>query len=587
MLHQVVEYAQRQELAAEPGFAPKSARWAILCTASGKYQGLVEVGDTSLKRNPGRHFSKAPDLSQPEMKAGGITKSHFLIDTAGVVAGYGKDAPEEKHQYFVELLEQAKSSMPVLGAVANMLRGEDNLAGLRKALEQRKAKATDKVTFQIDGQFPADSDEWHPWWREFRRGLQTSKEQGRKVKSAKMLCFLTGELVEPAATHPKITGLTSVGGLAMGDVLIGFKQESFRSYGLEQSANAAMSELAAKGYQAGLNDLIANHSVMLAGTLVTHWFRTRIAMKDDPMDWIMLPSEADDLNAQVRARKLIESIRSGQRVDLASNTYYALTISSNGGRVVIRDWMEGDFTDLVENVNRWFSDLEIVHRDGGGSAKPPKFGAVLAALVRELKDVAPPMAVKLYRVAAAGEPIPLAAMTQALARVRVDVIQGERPNHARMGLIKAYHVRKWRQEGGSMQGQMKPELSRNLQDRAYQCGRLMAVLSGLQAEALPDVKAGVIQRYYAAASTTPALVFGRLVRGAQPHLSKLISDQKKGLKIWYERQMSEICGKIGTSMPATLSLEDQSLFALGYYQQLAALWTGKDTDKEKDEKGDE
>ena len=249
MLHQVVEYALRQELAAEPGFAPKDARWAILCTASGEYLGIVELGDASLRRNPGRSFAKAPDLSQPEMKAGGVTKSHFLIDTAGVVAGYGKDAPQEKHQYFVGLLEQASKAAPVLGAAARILRSDEQVAELRAHLEEHKAKATDKVTFQIDGEFPVESEAWHEWWRAFRRGLQTSKERGRKETTAKMLCFLSGELVEPAPTHPKISGLTSVGGLAMGDVLIGFKQESFRSYGLEQSANAAMSELAAKAYR--------------------------------------------------------------------------------------------------------------------------------------------------------------------------------------------------------------------------------------------------------------------------------------------------------------------------------------------------
>ena len=367
----------------------------------------------------------------------------------------------------------------------------------------------------------------------------------------------------------------------MGDVLIGFKQESFRSYGLEQSANAAMSELAAKSYQAGLNDLIANHSVLLAGTRVAHWFRSRVSPEDDPMDWIIASSEEDERNAQIRARNLLKSIGSGERPDLATNTYYALTISSNGGRVVIRDWMEGDFTELVTNVDRWFSDLEIVRRDGNGSARPPKLAAVLAALVRELKEVAPPTAAKLYRVAARGEPIPLATMAQALARARIDVIQGERPNHARLGLIKAYHLRKWRQGGAGMEGQLKPELNADFKDRAYHCGRLMAVLGKLQTSALGDVGAGVIQRYYASASTTPALVFGRLVRGAQPHLSKL-GDQKPGLKVWYEQQMSEICCQIGRPMPATLSLEEQSLFALGYYQQLAALWAGKD----KEEKGD-
>ena len=47
--------------------------------------------------------------------------------------------------------------------------------------------------------------------------------------------------------------------------------------------------------------------------------------------------------------------------------------------------------------------------------------------------------------------------------------------------------------------------------------------------------------------------------------------------------MSEICCRIGNSMPATLSLEEQSLFALGYYQQLAAPWAGKDKDEKKED----
>jgi CRISPR-associated protein Csd1 len=581
MLHQVVEYARKRELAAEPGFAPKDARWGILCSRQGAYLGLAELGDPSSKRNPGRHFLKAPDFSFSDMKAGGVKKSHFLIETAGVVASYGKDAPEEKHLYFVALLEQASKAVPGLEAALKVLQSDDALAHLRADLEARKAKPTDKATFQIDDEFPVDSDAWHPWWRGIRRELQAGKVRGRQDETARMLCFLTGELVEPAATHPKIAGLTSVGGLAMGDVLIGFKQESFRSYGLEQSANAAMSELAAKGYQAGLNDLIANHSVLLAGTRVAHWFRNGIAREDDPLDWMVTPGEEEESNAQVRARKLIEGIRSGERPDLAHNTYFALTLSSNGGRVVVRDWMEGSFEDLAGKVELWFSDLEVVRRDGAGSARPPKLAAVLGGLVRDLKDAAAPVAAKLFRVAARGEPVPCSAMAQALARVRIDVIQGELPNHARMGLIKAYHLRKWRQEGASMEEHLKPELNAELGSVAYQCGRLMAVLAKLQMSALGDVGAGVVQRYYAAASTTPALVFGRLIRGAQFHLNKLA--EKRGLAVWYERQIGEICGRIGTSMPATLGLEDQSLFALGYYQQQAALWAGRDKGEKEDE----
>lgn len=124
---------------------------------------------------------------------------------------------------------------------------------------------------------------------------------------------------------------------------------------------------------------------------------------------------------------------------------------------------------------------------------------------------------------------------------------------------------------------IQPGLNENLASPAYQCGRLMAVLAGLQQAALGDVGAGIIQRYYAAASATPALVFGRLIRGAQFHLDKL----DRGLARWFEDRIADICLRLGSSMPATLNLEEQGLFALGYYQQLAALRKPKEKSKEE------
>ena len=585
MLHELVNYARNHGIEAEPGFRPKSARWAVVCSAKGDYLGVVELGNAGAKKNRGKEFPKAPNLTQPEM-VGATPKSHFLIESAEVVAGVGKDGEKEKtvakRAYFIALLERASKAMPELGAAATVLHNGRSVAALRSDLEQQKASAADGVTVQVDGKFPVESDAWHEWWRRFRRQLGASKDAEERGASEAMLCLLTGKPAEPAPTHEKIRGLAGVGGLATGDVLIGFDKESSRSYGLEQSANAAMSEIAAKTYVEALNDLIAKHSALVAGTRVVHWFRRRVAAEDDPLDWLTEGGEAEDLNAQARVRKLLESIRIGERSDLASNTYFATTLSGNSGRVVVRDWMEGSFDELVANVDRWFSDLEIVNRNGSGSAKPPKLAAVLGALGRELKDVPAPMAAKFYRLAVRGEPIPAEAMAQVQARTRLDVIQNEPANHARMGLIKTYHLRK---QGGEMKGELRPGLNAEIKNAAYQCGRLMAVLGRLQYRALGGVGAGVVQRYYAAASATPALVFGRLIRGAQFHLNKI---ENSGAARWYEQQIAEICGHIGTSMPATLSLEDQSLFALGYYQQLAALLAGKgnqNIDKETDENG--
>jgi len=145
--------------------------------------------------------------------------------------------------------------------------------------------------------------------------------------------------------------------------------------------------------------------------------------------------------------------------------------------------------------------------------------------------------------------------------------------------MRAYHVRQQRQKGGSDMSALGPMLNEDHPSKAYQCGRLMAVLARLQHAALGDVGAGVVQRYYAAASSTPALVLGRLVRTSQHHLAKL----DRGLAFWYEGVLADIHAKLGDGPPRTLDLEGQSLFALGYYQQIAHMRSSTKKSDETDE----
>ena len=132
---------------------------------------------------------------------------------------------------------------------------------LRSQLVETKAKSTDKVTLCIDGDFPVDSDAWHDWWRSFRASLGPSE-----VGADKMLCFISGGRFNPPRLIPRSADCR----VRMPSVqrLIGFDKDAFCSYGLDQSANAAMSEEMAKTYQAGLNDLIRHHSAKLGGVLV-------------------------------------------------------------------------------------------------------------------------------------------------------------------------------------------------------------------------------------------------------------------------------------------------------------------------------
>ena len=552
----------------EPGFTRKTIGWAITCTAEGRYTGVMKLGETK-----GQVFDCCPHLSPAELIGGGESRSHFLSEGLPSVALYGTDEMEDKdqakfqakHRYFCRLLQQASANLPYLIAVTTLLADADTLNQIRADLKAKKAKPTDSACFRIDSLNPLEQTDWHDWWRDFRASLKAPADKTGKQdrNKATMRCLVTGELIEPVPTHPKIKGLAGVGGLGTGDVLAGFDKAAFQSYGLAQSSNAAMSETTATAYTETLNRLIADKGTNLGQIRVVAWYDQTIAPEDDPLPWLREPEEQTAANAEHKARALLSAIRSGQRPDLGTNRYHVLLLSGAAGRVMVRGVLLGAFETLLAQIERWFSDLAIVQRDGHGQAPLPKFMAVAGCLVRDLKDLPAQTLQQLWQAAVTGSPIAHAVLAQAILRTRVDIIKDEPFSHARMGLIKAYHLRNG---DPHMQAKINPEHP----SPAYHCGRLLAVLANLQRAALGDVGAGVVQRYYTAASQTPGLVIGRLAANAKNHLNKL----EGGLAWWYEQQIADVMASL-SDIPKNLSLEQQSLFALGYYQQLAALREGK------------
>jgi len=584
MLKQLADYARTREIVIDPGFKPKAVRWAIVFDSKDGFTGFVPLGQTDAKKNLGRTFNKCPEMDPTAMQ-GNIRRSHFLVETADVVALYGDKTNDEKtqakHKYFVYLLEEAGKTMPQLAIIAKWLKEERTVRDIQKAMAESKIRSNDKVTFQIDGEFPVEQDYWHEWWRKCRQILKG--EPVKEIESNLMRCFVTGELIAPLKTHPKIEGLAGIGGQPSGDALIGFDKEAYRSYGLKQSLNAAVSEEGASAYRAGLNDLIKNNSQRLVNTRVVHWFKKKVKPQDDLLEWLIEPQEVEELNARYKAKELLESIKTGKRPDLGGNYYYVLTLSGAAGRVMVRDWIEGQFEELVKNITQWFDDLEIVQWDGSLPKQSPRFLATLGSLVTRKLDELPALVIaKMWRVAVRGESVPYSFLAQSLVRRKMEILQpDEKPiNSTGMALIKAYHLRKYRKEGNTLSEMLKPVLNEDFPNPTYQCGRLMAVLAELQRAALGDVGTGVVQRYYAAASTTPALVLGRLTHASQFHLNKL----EAGLAHWYESKIAGIWSRLNEAPPRTLSLEEQSLFAMGYYQQLADMRTKKSDSLNKEEK---
>ena len=536
----------------------------------------------------------------------------------GVVTGT-VDKYFEKHQAFVKLhcaaVEKVTALLPLTKLIADPVR----CAKLAEALTAEKVKETDNITFRIAGDSDCMPDwtNWQDFWEKYRVMLAA------QPKGEAMRCLLDGSLTVPVKVIGQKLKLSIVGGLSTGSTMIGFDKDAFSSYGLEQSENAACSEKAAAVFSGAMNDLIRNAPRPLANTLLLHWLDKLVPPEENPFGFMGQAQEkAEELAAVVAVKRLTEAIRAGERPELPLNRYHIILISGAAGRAMVRGAYEGSLDKLYLSIDKWFDDLSITKERGRALADPPALFALLVRMLPYLPELPAkklgdmmnarlsPLMVRLWISILQKAPLPREAAQFALQYAKSKLVRGKAdeskadkssnakkasakaanpsngaPNLDRIAcsLLKAWYNRSL--ESGATKGGKKVEKSLNTAypAPAYHAGRLLAILNKLQHTALGDVGADVVQRFYSAASVTPGLVIGRLIDGAQPHLNKLRKDDNtKGLSYWYEKQISGIMSRLDDSVLKQLDFTGQTLFALGYYHQLAALNEGgKDTDETK------
>lgn len=504
MLDELVAYAHQNGLSSQRGYAPKDVRWAIDLATDGTFLGLTELGNPEHRGNRGIHFDRAPDLAQNELIGGGVTRSHFLIDSLSVVIRWATDTDQEekikaKHRYFLQLLTSAAGVIPDLQTVVTFLDDDANVLDLWQAAEHQHAKPTDKATVRIGGKFPVEDPRWYPWWDTFRASLQPPQEHSA-------VCLVTGQHGLIMQTHPKVRGLIGVGGAPTGSMLVSFDKDAFTSYGLVQGANAPMHEAVAMSYARALEHLL-EQAPTLANVKVLHWFSEKVSNDADPFAFLTSPEERADREASDEARRVLESIRQGDisaSSSSSSNRFYAVLVSAVSARIMIRGWYEGTYDTLKRHIAQWFDDLMIVARDGG-VAPAPAFWRILSDLTATQRDTPSPLVKSLWESAVFGRPLPRQAAQMALERIRQSVFDiGQHPTYG-YAVLKAFLIRHYGQEDPAMSYALNPDRP----EVAYQAGRLLAVMGRLQNAANPGVNVDVVTRFYAAASTNPAVTFGR------------------------------------------------------------------------------
>lgn len=445
--------------------------------------------------------------------------------------------------------------------------------------------SSSNMIFQVDGYDAQDNDE-------IKRQWDNRENVGNNVGQ----CLVTGENnVAIAKTHPKIKGV--VGSPSMGGSLVSFNTSSLESFGHagDQGLNAPVSEYAAFAYTTALNELLRKGSSLLCGdTTVVFWAQSGEDTYSQFYSALMGGNDTNKLSDE-DIKSVLEKISKGNPADLngvelsPDEPFYVLGLAPNAARLSVRFFWRNTFGIALKNINAHQERMKICR---------PSWEPETLSLYRLLNasvnpnskksNASPLLAGSLLRSILQDSPYPEAMYRQFLLRIKADSDKiddkGNKINlkitYPRAAFIKAYLIKNHEKEWG---GEITMKVNENCNAIPYVLGRLFAVLEGLQQAANPGINATIKDRYFNAACATPGTVFPVLLKLSNAHLNKLGKD-KKALAITIQKKIGDLLGKVsmpdqGSPIPGRLTLDEQGMFILGYYQETQDRFTKKE-DKE-------
>lgn len=401
-----------------------------------------------------------------------------------------------------------------------------------------------------------------PKIREQWSALQLSMEKGRRGR-----CLVTGKIAPVLSKHFPIKGLP--GAQASGAFMCCYDKPAFSSRGAVQGENACISHEGAVGYVAALHWLlqrtekrrhqygiqVGNDTVMLV------WSAAGSQFNPDTVLEAISPSPDNVLQYPASAW-------SGMAPEPIDHThFYAVLLSPNASRVVVRDFIDMPVRDIKANILRYHEDLKI-----GEEPRPISLWLIQRALNVQLpKDrrkggtMLPPLLASSWMQAIfKGTPYPSTLLDMALKRLSDPSVSG-RIRETCCAVIKAVLLR--------MPGQRKEitvALDEKNTDMPYLLGRLFAVMERLQQIAIPGINTSMRDKHISAAFQSPSLVYPSLMALSSHHFRK-VETRTPALARWLEKMKIQIVDQMPQKFPARLLPIEQGQWNIGYLQQVAAL----------------
>jgi|LGVC01.1.fsa_nt_gb CRISPR-associated protein Csd1 len=545
-----------------PGFGRQKIHFVLVINRRGELLQTKDIRETLNKKQVPKQ------LTTPEgVKRASNIAPNFMWDNTSYVLGAGN---KENNKRILQCFSAFRELHHIIGD--NM--DDDGMAAVLSFLDSWNPEDASNLShwnemagmnlvFQLDG----DLQYMHERPKIQRAWLKYYKE---KSSDQFATCLVSGKQAPISRLHPKIKGVR--GAQTSGAAIISFNLEAFLSYDKKQNFNAPVSEAIAFAYTTALNHLLRFESrqKVRIGDAATVFWTERASPIEGFMGMVFDPQ--DDAGDTMDIRLFLEAVRDGNMPSEIGDPdikFYILGLSPNASRLSIRFWHVSTVEDISAKIGQHFRDLSII-KNYDSDPEFPGIWQLLreTAVLRKTENISPVLSGSIIRSIMTGAAYPQSLMTAIVGRIRAD----QEINYLRAAMIKACLVRKYSIKQISKEVTMA--LDKESTNVAYRLGRLFAVLEKAQKDAVPGANTTIKDRFYGSASATPRTVFPQLLRLTQHHIQKAEYGRNT------DKMIEEIIQGI-QEFPAHLRLDDQGLFAIGYYHQKKAFYTK--TAKKKEE----
>ena len=602
-LHQL---AEKEGLREDPDYEWKPVAWLVYVSDKGKLLNLQSTRyippEQRSRKNPKevpKRF-KVPREEQPTSN----DKAFLLFGKSEYVFGeepVGKRDAERLKSRFDLFRQRVKDCWDASGdeaARATWIALEDLAIGRQAVKLPKEYASNDLFAFvyapDVD-KLVTDREKIRDYWKEFRK-IESSEGQEEKQ------CLVSGKMFAEKVVNFPLTKKVP-GGTTSGVVLVGYNHSAFESYGWKGNENAQISRDAAESCATSLNRLLDSaypdphqpgqtlpqrYLRVSADTAVCYWATEKSGDEFCSVFRGLIQGNPEEVG------ELYRSLWRGKPAQINDpSAFYALTLTGTQGRVIVRDWFESTVAKVAANLAAHFADLNIVRNTPKPKERdlPPQMPltVLLESLAPQGAKIPAPFVAQILDAALKGGLYPISLLQRALERTRAEIGKTEWRDlyrrDARAALIKAVLNRRRRfLPQTTHYKEVKTDMDPTNTNPGYTLGRLMAVLERIQQEALGDVNATVVDRFFGAASASPRSVFVRLLKNTRHHVRKAHDKSEGGgMTSRLDRLVDELADRFDpkdNGFPAHLNLEDQGLFVLGYHQMRKWLWmAGKEREE--------